>query len=48
MLPSVAMARVAVKSIFPIPTSDPPKTITISLGDGGKMFSINAMKNIAI
>jgi hypothetical protein len=45
MLPSVANMRVSIKFKSPVPTSEPPITITTSLGEGGKMFSIKAKKN---
>jgi hypothetical protein len=44
MLPSVAKTRQIKKFTAPVPTSVPPITITTSLGDGGKMFSINAKR----
>ncbi len=34
-----------IKFIAPVPTSEPPITITKSLGEGGKTFSTNAKKN---
>jgi hypothetical protein len=47
MLPRVEKISARMKLKSPAPTRVPPITITISLGDGGKTFSINA-KSIMI
>ena len=42
------MAKIKVGTIcnVPVPTSEPQITITRSLGEGGKRFSMYAKKNI--
>ena len=45
MLPKVAKIRESIKLIVPVPTSEPPITITTSLGEGGNIFSTKAKRN---
>ena len=44
MLPRVVNESARKKLIAPVPTSEPPITVTTSLGEGGKTFSTNAKK----
>jgi hypothetical protein len=44
MLPRVEKISERKKFRSPVPTKVPPITITKSLGEGGKTFSINAKK----
>ena len=45
-LPDVAKRKVGIRFKEPVATSEPAITTTISLGDGGKRFSMYAKKNI--
>ena len=45
-LPDVAKRKVGIKLSDPVATSEPAITTTISLGDGGKRFSMYAKKKI--
>jgi hypothetical protein len=47
MLPDDAANRVNRKLALPTATIDPPKMTIISLGEGGKIFSIYALPKIA-